>query len=183
MSTPQPESAERYDVVLLVEQPLAPADAELVRSLHVELEEDIGDRVVYHLLLPMADAAASVEASLGAMGGADLLAAPMTPSPDDLARMRAEHKERADQDLAATVAELKAAGAQVGSATVITEPPVNALADKVYEVDGREAIILTRSHLVAEFFHVDWTSRARRKLGVPVLHLLEHEQPETDEEE
>ena len=42
-------------------------------------------------------------------------------------------------------------------------------------VDGREAIILTRPHVVAEFFHVDWTSRARRKIGVPVLHLLEHE--------
>ena len=32
-----------------------------------------------------------------------------------------------------------------------------------------------RPHVVAEFFHLDWTSQARRKLGVPVLHLLEHE--------
>ena len=45
----------------------------------------------------------------------------------------------------------------------------------VWAVDGREAIILTRPHVVAEFFHLDWTSRARRKIGVPVLHLLEHE--------
>ena len=52
---------------------------------------------------------------------------------------------------------------------------VDALTDKVTEVGAREAIILTRPHVVAEFFHVDWTSRARRKLGVPVLHLLEHE--------
>jgi hypothetical protein len=29
--------------------------------------------------------------------------------------------------------------------------------------------------VVAELFHVDWASRARRRLGVPVLHLLEHE--------
>ena len=29
--------------------------------------------------------------------------------------------------------------------------------------------------MVSEFFHLDWTSRARRKIGVPVLHLLEHE--------
>ena len=43
------------------------------------------------------------------------------------------------------------------------------------EVDGREAIVLTRPHVVAEFFHLDWTSQARRKLGVPVLHLLEHQ--------
>ena len=43
------------------------------------------------------------------------------------------------------------------------------------EVGAAEVIVLTRPHVVAEFFHMDWTSRARRKLGVPVLHLLEHE--------
>jgi hypothetical protein len=58
---------------------------------------------------------------------------------------------------------------------VCGEPPIDALAAEVKRVDGREAIILTRPHVVAEFFHVDWTSRARRKIGVPVLHLLEHE--------
>jgi hypothetical protein len=52
---------------------------------------------------------------------------------------------------------------------------VEALTKAVAEVDAREAIILTRPHVVAEFFHVDWSSRARRKLGVPVLHLLERE--------
>ena len=40
-------------------------------------------------------------------------------------------------------------------------------------VHARE--VLTRPHVVAEFFHVDSTSRARRKIGLPVLHLLEHE--------
>ena len=49
------------------------------------------------------------------------------------------------------------------------------LAAKVKEVAAAEVIVLTRPHIVAEFFHLDWTSRARRKLGVPVLHLLEHE--------
>ena len=55
------------------------------------------------------------------------------------------------------------------------EEITKALAALVTSVDAREAIILTRPHVVAEFFHVDWTSRARRKLGVPVLHLIEHE--------
>ena len=76
---------------------------------------------------------------------------------------------------AATLAALKAAGAPDATGEVVTKPPIDALADKVAAVDGREAIILTRPHVVAEFFHVDWTSRARRKIGVPVLHLLEHE--------
>jgi hypothetical protein len=42
-------------------------------------------------------------------------------------------------------------------------------------VNAQEVIILTRQHLVAEFFHLDWSASARRHLGVPVLHLLEHE--------
>ncbi|KAA1419103.1 hypothetical protein F0U44_11645 [Nocardioides humilatus] len=162
---------EQYDVVLLVEQPLTAADAAQVRSLHAEFDA----RVVYHVLMPLVDAAAAVEASLGAIGGADLLAPPMTPSPDELATLREEQKEQADHDLAATTEALLATGADVGSAAVVGDSPVNALADKVAAVDGREAIVLTRPHVVAEFFHVDWTSRARRKLGVPVLHLLEHE--------
>ena len=58
---------------------------------------------------------------------------------------------------------------------MVGDDPIEALAAEVSAVDGREAIILTRSHVVSEFFHLDWTSRARRKIGVPVLHLLEHE--------
>ena len=34
---------------------------------------------------------------------------------------------------------------------------------------------MTRPHVIEEFLHIDWASKARRKLGVPVLHLVEHE--------
>ncbi|MBU2695902.1 MULTISPECIES: hypothetical protein [Pimelobacter] len=172
------ESAPReepYDVVLLIEKALTAADAAQVRSLHLELDDDPTIEVFYHVLLPMADAAAAVEASLGVIGGADIIAPPITPSPDEIDTLREEYRDQADRDLAATRDVLLATGAHLGSASVVTEPPVDALIAKVKEVDGRESIILTRPHLVAEFFHVDWTSRARRKLGVPVLHLLEHE--------
>lgn len=175
MSTDPAPREEPYDVVLLVEQALTPADAAQVRALHVELDDDPTIEVVYHVLLPMADAAAAVEASLGVIGGADLIAPPITPSPDEIDSLREEYREQAQRDIDATAAAITASGARVGSAAIVTDPPVDALARKVTEVDGREAIILTRPHLVAEFFHVDWTSRARRKLGVPVLHLLEHE--------
>ena len=50
-----------YDVVLLVEQAMSAADAQQVRSLHTEIE----DPVVYHVLLPLEDAAARVEAYVG----------------------------------------------------------------------------------------------------------------------
>jgi hypothetical protein len=162
---------QRYDVVLLVEQALTAADAAQVRSLHESLDAE----VAYHVLLPMADAAAAVEASLGTIGGADLMAPTMAPTPAEIETMREENRDHAHRELDTTLAALRAAGASIVNGTVVTDPPVEALTKKVAEVDGQEAIILTRPHLVAEFFHVDWTSRARRKLGVPVLHLLEHE--------
>ncbi len=175
MSTDPAPREEPYDVVLLVEQALTAADAAQVRALHVELDDDPTIEVIYHVLLPMADAAAAVEASLGVIGGADLIAPPITPSPDEIDSVRAQYREQAERDVRATAEALSDSGAHVGSSAIVTDPPVDALTRKVKEVDGREAIILTRPHLVAEFFHVDWTSRARRKLGVPVLHLLEHE--------
>ena len=160
-----------YDVVLLVEQALTPADAMQVRSLHAEIE----DPVVYHVLLPLEDAAARIEASLGTLGAGDLMAAPALAMNDvDIEALRRECEEHSSSDLQQTLIALRDAGG-TAHGKVTSEPPVDALAALVTSVDAREAIILTRSHVVAEFFHVDWTSRARRKLGVPVLHLIEHE--------
>lgn len=166
---------ESYEVVLLVEQALTDIDAVQVRSLHQELDDDPTIEVGYHLLLPMADAAAAVEASLGVIGGADMMTPPQPPEPGEIERMREEFEQQANEDLAASVRALVAAGASIVSTSLVEGSAVDALIEKVTEVDGREAIILTRPHVVSEFFHLDWTSRARRKLGVPVLHLLEHE--------
>ena len=160
-----------YDVVLLIEQALTDVDARQVRSLHEGLDEPI----TYHVLLPVDDAAAQIEAAMGSVAGHDLVPGPsLGVPPPDLAEIAKETKERANADLEATLAALKAAGARA-TGQVVSAHPIDALAAKVAEIDGREAIILTRSHVVAEFFHVDWTSQARRKIGVPVLHLLEHE--------
>ncbi len=164
--------AETYNVVLLVEQALTHQDAVQVRSLHEELDEP----VVYHVLLPMEDAAARIEASMGSLAAGEVMASPAMAMRDvDIEAVRKDCEDRATRDLQATLTALRAAGATDATGTVVTDPPIDALAEKVAAVDGREAIILTRPHVVAEFFHVDWTSRARRRIGVPVLHLLEHE--------
>jgi hypothetical protein len=159
-----------YDVVLLIEQALSAADAARVRSLHEGLDEP----VTYYVLLPVDDAAARVEAAMGSLPSSELLGAPnVLTNGADLAAVEDDARERAQEALAATLTALTTAGAKaVGE---LVEDPIQALAAKVKQVDGREAIILTRPHVVAEFFHVDWTAQARRKLGVPVLHLLEHE--------
>ena len=163
---------EDYDVVLLVEQALTNADAAQVRSLH----EGIDEIVTYHVLLPMEDAAARIEASMGSLAAGEVMASPAMAMRDvDIEAVRKDCKDRSDRDLKATLDALRAAGAVEPLGEIVTQPPIDALEAKVAAIDGREAIILTRPHVVAEFFHVDWTSRARRKIGVPVLHLLEHE--------
>ena len=165
------EADETYHVVLLVEQALTPADARQVRSLHEGLDEP----VVYHVLLPIEDAAARIEASMGSLAAGEVLASPaMTMRDVDIDAVRKDCEQRSREDLEATLTALREAGA-TATGRVVESQPIDALARIVAEVDGREAIILTRSHVVSEFFHRDWTSRARRKIGVPVLHLLEHE--------
>jgi hypothetical protein len=165
------DTDETYPVVLLVEQALSAADAAQVRSLHEGLDQP----VTYHVLLPLEDAAARIEASMGSLGAGDVLAAPSMAMNDvDLDAVRRDCEEQSRDDLTTTLAALKSAGA-AATGEVVDDPPIDALAAAVTRIDAREAIILTRPHVVAEFFHVDWTSKARRKIGVPVLHLLEHE--------
>jgi hypothetical protein len=171
--TPPPNApTEDYDVVLLVEQALTDGDARQVRSLH----EGLDVPVTYHVLLPVDDAQAQVQAALSTMAGHELVPGPgvVVPPAVDVEEITEEVEDQAKADLAQTLAALKDAGATADGATVDGDP-VAALKAKIAEVDGREAIVLTRPHVIAEFFHVDWASQARRKIGVPVLHLLEHE--------
>jgi hypothetical protein len=92
----------------------------------------------------------------------------------DLDQVRQDCLDRSKEELQATLTRLREAGA-TAEGRVVHEHPIDALSAAVTDTGGREAIILTRPHVVAEFFHLDWTSRARRKIGVPCLHLLEHE--------
>lgn len=162
-----------YNVVLLVERPLTRADALQVRGLHEELEQ----QVIYHVLLPVEDAAARIETAMGSLSSGEYLGAPAPLADEvDVEAVRDDARERADHDLEETLSALGEVGANAQGHLV--EDPVRALQAAVKEVDGREAIVLTRPHIVAEFFHLDWTAQARRHLDVPVLHLLEHQAPE-----
>ncbi len=161
-----------YDVVLLVEEQLSAADARQVRSLHVGVEEPVR----YHVVLPVEDAAARVEAALGSLTSTDPLAPPTVPMGEVDSEAVAEGaRARAAASLRSTREALEAAGGTLASARSSDADPVDALGAVIEEVGAREAIIVTRPHLVADFFHVDWASQARRHLGLPILHLVEHE--------
>lgn len=155
-----------YSVALLIERKLEPIDADQVIALH----EGLSEPVSYHVLLPIETSAAIMSASLSSLGGGEII--PVT-SGDDLAEVSAEIKRLGQDELDASVNLLRERGVNV-TGQLTEEDPVDALLELVNDADAAEAIILTEPHVIAEFFHVDWTSRARRRLDVPTLHLLEH---------
>jgi len=159
-----------YDVVVLVERQMSEIDAGQVTSLHEGLEEP----VAYHLLLPVEEAAVRVQTSMGALTGLEPVPSAAPVSPEDIDRLQREVVAAAENALSASLALFHRTGHRADG-RVTGRDPIDALAEMVAAHEAAEAIILTAPHAVREFFHVDWTSRARRRLGVPTLHLLEHE--------
>ena len=140
-----------YDVVLLVEQVLSAQDAAQVRGLHEAIEEP----VTYHVLVPVEDSATQIESGMGALAGGEVLATPtMFLDPEDADQIRREVLDEARAAVRDSVAALeKAGGKAVGD--IVSVDPIQALAKKVADVDAREAIILTRPHVVTDAQAVD----------------------------
>lgn len=159
-----------YDVIVLAEQPLSADDAAEIVSLHEAIEEIRH----YHVLIPCENAAARVEATLGTLATTEVLAAPMIAFDVDVEQEQHDIDEHARHDLSESVAALRALG-QRATGEFSPEEPIDALDRVVQEQSASEVIVMTRPHVVQEFLHLDWTSRARRRLGVPILHLIEHQ--------
>jgi len=155
-----------YDVALLIERQLTDLDADQVVALH----EGLDDTIRYHLLLPVDSSATILASSMSALGGGQIVT---IADADVIADVQHELSSAGQAELDASATLLTARGQQV--TTALTEDdPIDALAELVARTSSSEAIILTESHVVREFLHLDWTSRAKRKLDVPTLHLLEH---------
>ena len=160
-----------YDVVLLIERAISKADAVQVTGLHDSLDETVH----YHVILPCEDAASRIETALGSIAASEVLATSAMSYPEmDIDELQREIRGEAQKELDTSLHFLKATGHDAAG-EVSSQDPVVALASAVEARNASEVIILTRPHLVREFFHLDWTSKARRKIGVPCLHLLEHE--------
>jgi len=155
-----------YTVVLLVERQLIDIDADQIVSLH----EGVADDVVYHMVLPVESSAALLGSSMSALGGGQFI--PMN-EPETLETVEQEIRQAGQQELDASVRLLRDRGQQV-TGRLVDVDPIDALKQIVAELSASEVIILTEPHLVREFLKIDWTSRARRSLDVPTLHLLEH---------
>jgi hypothetical protein len=152
-----------FTTILMIEKPLDAKDVEVVTTLHGEepvsfvvLMQPRGDQD--ELLRALDDVAlAHLEAAVHERevpsGSAGLPAA-------------AEAMEM-------TLRALRGAGGTaVGQ--IVESNPLGVLKQVVEETGADEVVVLTDPHLVEEFFHHDWASRARHKVGVPVLKLYSH---------
>ena len=159
-----------YEVVLLIEMPLSRQDAHQIADLYSVYT----DPVHIHVLLPMEDASARVESALGSIAASEVLATSSLNFPDvDLAQIQRDILDRSRAALERSMEALRDHAYSV-SGTVTSADPVDALTEAARDRHANEVVVLTRPHLVAEFFHVDWTSKARKRIGVPCLHLIEH---------
>ncbi|MFI5619409.1 indole-3-glycerol phosphate synthase [Streptomyces sp. NPDC051567] len=152
-----------FTSVLMIEQPLTTVDVDFVTTLHgddavsfVVLMQPRGDQ---DRLLRAIDDVALGELPEAVHEGDE-------PEGDDA-------RGPAVQALAHSLEALRAKGAKaVGH--VIGDHPLDKLKAVVEETGADEVIVLTAPHFVEEFFHRDWASRARHKVGVPVLKLFSH---------
>lgn len=154
-----------YDVTLLVESQLEDIDADQIVALHEGLE----DTVRYHLLLPIESSAATLTSSMSALGGGYVAT---VPDPAVIEEMQESAEESGHAALDASMALLRARG-QKATGLLVDTDPIDTLKALVAKTGSSEVIILTETHFLKEIFHVDWSSRAKRVLDVPTLHLIE----------
>lgn len=160
-----------YDVVILAEQTMTAGDAAEVVSLHEAIEEPRH----YHVIIPGDDAQQRVETALGTLGtdGGATASRATAAGQQAVGGQRAADAGTVDP-VAASVAAIQACGVEA-SGEYAAEDPIVDLVRSVADQQAAEVIVMTRPHIVAELLHVDWASKARRRIGVPILHLLEHE--------
>lgn len=152
-----------FTSVLMIEQPLTAVDVDFVTTLHGD------DSVSFVVLMqPRGDQDRLLRAiddvALGelpeAIREADVPEGEEARGPAELAL---EHSMEA----------LRRKGANV-IGHIVEDHPLDKLKAVVDETGADEVIVLTAPHFVEEFFHRDWASRARHKVGVPVLKLFAH---------
>ncbi|WP_043235701.1 hypothetical protein [Streptomyces violaceusniger] len=153
----------------MIEKPLTPADVEFVTTLH-------GDDPVSFVVLMQPRG--SKDRLLRAIDDIALGELEQASQEGEEPEGR-EALEPAEQALTHSVAALEAAGNRARG-QVVQRRPLEVLRGVVEETRADEVIVLTAPHFVEEFFHRDWASRARHKVGVPVLKLFSHA---VDEEE
>nr|PPQ56765.1 indole-3-glycerol phosphate synthase [Streptomyces sp. QL37] len=153
-----------FTSVLMIEKPLTPEDVEFVTTLHGE------ERISFVVLMqPRGDQADVLLRAIDDVAIGELREAVREGEQPE----GKEAREPAEMALEFSLRQLREAGSEaVGQ--VVEDHPLDKLKTVVDDSGADEVIVLTAPHYVEEFFHRDWASRARHKVGVPVLKLFAH---------
>lgn len=153
-----------FTSVLMIEKPLTSEDVEFVTTLH----GDEGTSFVV-LMQPRGDQADILLRAID-----DVAIGELKEAARELGEPEGKDaRQSAELALEVSLAALRKAGSEaVGQ--VVEDHPLDKLKAVVDEAEADEVIVLTAPHYVEEFFHRDWASRARHKVGVPVLKLFAH---------
>ena len=150
-------------IVLLTEEALTAADAVRLVGLHGQAA------VQFRVLVPAEDGRNLLADVLDHLSLLELREAL-----DAVTARRPGHQDddrvHADQALAMSLAALTATGA-TATGRVVEGDPVVTLQKELADSPADEVVVVTRPHAVEDTFHTDWASRARERLGVPVLHV------------
>jgi hypothetical protein len=147
-------------IVILTEVALSPEDAARLVGLHAD------EKPAYRVLV-------SENAHRGLLAEVvDRLSLLELREAVDAVRHRDDFTP---QDAAVALQEsleaLRAAGAASAEGEVVSEDPISALEQAVAGSAADEVHVVTVPHAVEDTFHRDWGSKARERLGVPVLHV------------
>ncbi|MFD7289648.1 indole-3-glycerol phosphate synthase [Streptomyces sp. NPDC059863] len=153
-----------FTSVLMIEKPLSSEDVEFVTTLH-------GDEEISFVVLmqPRGDQADLLLRAIDDIAIGELRDAARE---DEVPEGQAA-RQPAELALEHSLALLRGQGS-AATGQVVEEHPLDRLKEVVDEAGADEVIVLTEPHYVEEFFHRDWASRARHKVGVPVLKLFAH---------
>ena len=152
-----------FTTVLLTEKTLSDHDVQRIAHLHDP------DPVHVHVVVPShndrSELAEAVD-DLTRTDFADVL------HDEDAGVSEAELTTRADRELAASIAALRAAGMAEVDGEVAGGNPVDRVAEVARSLDADEVVVFTEPHLIADWTRRDWASRLRHALDLPVLHVV-----------
>ncbi|MBB2985991.1 hypothetical protein [Terracoccus luteus] len=147
-------------VIVLTEEALKPVDVERIVSLHQQEE------ATYRVLVPADTDRHVLSSFLDHLSLFEMREALDSLRPVD----RQEAHADAEQALATTLAEF-ASHDVAATGEITADDPMPTLLEEVGRLGAREVVVVTEPHAVEDTFHTDWASKAREKLGLPVLHM------------